>query len=955
MMKFLRYLLAISIPLTVATQEALAQEGGDFNPWAIKPSTKKATENPYAPVGYESPSHAFTGPRGMLNRTDQFDRIFNEAPPLYTPGVISLENFIFNFDIWLNSMTNRIDNTAITIETLRALPRQRVIFRGYEPWQYEEEHFTNRTWLATVERAGTPVFTGQDVFIRSLSLKSKLQAYPGAASIFSSFDTRKLAMSNYEDYKKCPYVTSYLFDYANYLRTDSEDPNVVRFYEHLYHFTKSGFHGYASHNNPRFIEICRIADEHGFQRFMMRYYSADDNYTQIVVPGSSGQHAACWVVNSYGGDISPAYAYPASYTGNNVFYAKVPRDTNFTYANRNNLTFTGTHLAVGQSLIMGIDTRLYTSTRWVKLSAIRDYSTITSGKASTENHIINRPSLYPSYDAASESIIFFTGNLACAEQLGVSTPQGGDHVGYDLEAELIYVKDVPEDIVTTPVATNYVHDAFDDPSLTRTKVTVHSIDDDTPGKTLEDLNYYASNAIVSEHIINKTPYSEGALYKEGVTNFYYKIDDYAVTYNPPVDGESKPFTNVIARTRANMVDLLKSLPEGYTDVNGDTITAEDVAELTPESAELDTFAERLGYEKDEYTERFLVSMPRPAPKPMRYAGSDYPVGTILPYATYAIPPGWLPCDGSVYKKADYPELHHVLNGTWAQGRQYTEMKSAFEALGSDLDFEDYFIVPDLRGFLPIGAATAFNGPFVAGQIGDYFNGANMLDRTADLENGAAILTRKVGNSDVSYATNSPSTDISSSTLNIENVGITHSAMVMSPPMATTIYAIKAFDDSKLFCKGMIIHETNYWDAAYIDGIIHLWVSDELGKPNIQLKKIGQLKKSGETITYKAAKTSWMGAVCTTWNHDFNFTATITLADKSSYTARNKESAGDKRTIGNAYKIDGDLTLEQAGHIFVFVPKGATCTISSNTNTGNPVDVFVWKYNREMDPEDEEKK
>jgi hypothetical protein len=37
-----------------------------------------------------------------------------------------------------------------------------------------------------------------------------------------------------------------------------------------------------------------------------------------------------------------------------------------------------------------------------------------------------------------------------------------------------------------------------------------------------------------------------------------------------------------------------------------------------------------------------------------------PVGTIQPFAGFGAPPGWLPCDGRVVSRSEYPELGEIL-------------------------------------------------------------------------------------------------------------------------------------------------------------------------------------------------------------------------------------------------------------------------------------------------------
>jgi len=65
-----------------------------------------------------------------------------------------------------------------------------------------------------------------------------------------------------------------------------------------------------------------------------------------------------------------------------------------------------------------------------------------------------------------------------------------------------------------------------------------------------------------------------------------------------------------------------------------------------------------------------------------------PIGAIMPYAGTAVPPGYLFCDGSEVKTANYPELYGVIGYTY---------KSATLLLGSAT-----FALPDLRGRFPLG-------------------------------------------------------------------------------------------------------------------------------------------------------------------------------------------------------------------------------------------------------------
>ena len=56
--------------------------------------------------------------------------------------------------------------------------------------------------------------------------------------------------------------------------------------------------------------------------------------------------------------------------------------------------------------------------------------------------------------------------------------------------------------------------------------------------------------------------------------------------------------------------------------------------------------------------------------------SSVPVGTIVAHAGVNVPDDWLPCDGTAYRKGDYPALAAVMGATGAGGE---------------------FTVPDLRG------------------------------------------------------------------------------------------------------------------------------------------------------------------------------------------------------------------------------------------------------------------
>ena len=81
-----------------------------------------------------------------------------------------------------------------------------------------------------------------------------------------------------------------------------------------------------------------------------------------------------------------------------------------------------------------------------------------------------------------------------------------------------------------------------------------------------------------------------------------------------------------------------------------------------------------------------ATTPSPTPKPpmVEPTPAPVPVGTIVAHAGMNIPDGWLVCDGTPYRKADYPALAAMLGAT---------------GTGAE------FMVPDLRGRFLMGAST----------------------------------------------------------------------------------------------------------------------------------------------------------------------------------------------------------------------------------------------------------
>lgn len=75
--------------------------------------------------------------------------------------------------------------------------------------------------------------------------------------------------------------------------------------------------------------------------------------------------------------------------------------------------------------------------------------------------------------------------------------------------------------------------------------------------------------------------------------------------------------------------------------------------------------------------------------------STVPVGAIMPYAGTVVPDGYLLCDGSEVRTADYPTLYGVIGYTY---------KSATLLQGAAT-----FALPDLRGRFPLGMDSMDNG------------------------------------------------------------------------------------------------------------------------------------------------------------------------------------------------------------------------------------------------------
>jgi len=75
-------------------------------------------------------------------------------------------------------------------------------------------------------------------------------------------------------------------------------------------------------------------------------------------------------------------------------------------------------------------------------------------------------------------------------------------------------------------------------------------------------------------------------------------------------------------------------------------------------------------------------------------GSGVPPGVVSPFVGAKAPDGWLICDGSPHDDADYPELAaemHAFQSMWPTD--------------NGVNYANQFLVPDLRGRVPVGQGT----------------------------------------------------------------------------------------------------------------------------------------------------------------------------------------------------------------------------------------------------------
>lgn len=89
------------------------------------------------------------------------------------------------------------------------------------------------------------------------------------------------------------------------------------------------------------------------------------------------------------------------------------------------------------------------------------------------------------------------------------------------------------------------------------------------------------------------------------------------------------------------------------------------------------------------------------------AANGVPSGSLQAYAGTTVPTGWLLCDGSAVRRADYPSLFQAIGTTWGDGTTTT-------ISGGQTSASNHFNLPDLRGRFVRGVdgdgATIPTGP-----------------------------------------------------------------------------------------------------------------------------------------------------------------------------------------------------------------------------------------------------
>lgn len=137
------------------------------------------------------------------------------------------------------------------------------------------------------------------------------------------------------------------------------------------------------------------------------------------------------------------------------------------------------------------------------------------------------------------------------------------------------------------------------------------------------------------------------------------------------------------------------------------------------------------------------------------------IGMIIPYATSSAPNGTLPCDGSTFDRADYPQL-------------YAALDSIFIVDG------DHFTTPDLRGRAVIGAGQ----------------GSGLTDRPVGATGGEESHVLTVGELAAHSHTNSPHTHTEGTAIPaIINGGLEAPASAAVPTSGVTGAATVAIDNT----------------------------------------------------------------------------------------------------------------------------------------------------------------
>jgi microcystin-dependent protein len=150
------------------------------------------------------------------------------------------------------------------------------------------------------------------------------------------------------------------------------------------------------------------------------------------------------------------------------------------------------------------------------------------------------------------------------------------------------------------------------------------------------------------------------------------------------------------------------------------------------------------------------------------------IGTIIPYATAAVPIGCLACDGTQYNRVDYPAL-------------YAALHAAFKTDA------DHFVVPDLRDRTIIGIGSSPGAGFSARSMKDTVGAethaltiAEMPAHTHDVSTNAAGTG---GTNGVSGTTNTSNTQTATAKGLTRGSGSAHNNMQPSLALGYCIVAV----------------------------------------------------------------------------------------------------------------------------------------------------------------------